>query len=99
MKWVALVTWVITAGGGFALLGLWLKNGGMKQSDQPGRRIRPPLVKALPAEMRGLGQKVGERIRRAPVHGRSRSAFLCPTIRPLDRPTRSRRLPDGPAIC
>ena len=44
MKWVALVTWVITAGGGFALLGLWLKNGGMKQSDGPGDRIRATRI-------------------------------------------------------
>ena len=44
MKWVALVTWVLTAGGGFFLLGLWLKNGGMQQSDQPGARIRAARV-------------------------------------------------------
>jgi hypothetical protein len=40
MEWVALVTWVLTAGGGFFLLGLWLKNGGMAQSETPGARIR-----------------------------------------------------------
>jgi hypothetical protein len=40
MEWVALITWVITAGGGFAMLGLWLKNGGMEQSDAAGDRIR-----------------------------------------------------------
>jgi hypothetical protein len=40
MKWIALVTWVLTAGGGFAMLGLWLKHGGMRQSEQPGDRIR-----------------------------------------------------------
>lgn len=44
MKWAALVLWVITASGGFVLLGVWLKNGGMAQSDKPGRRIRPPLL-------------------------------------------------------
>ena len=44
MKWVALATWVLTAGGGFFLLGLWLKNGGMQQSDQPGARIRAARV-------------------------------------------------------
>jgi hypothetical protein len=44
MKWVALVTWVLTAGGGFFLLGLWLKNGGMQQSDEPGARIRAARV-------------------------------------------------------
>src|ERR671936_1397606 len=44
MKWAALVTWVLTAGGGFLLLGLWLKHGGMQQSDQPGARIRAARV-------------------------------------------------------
>lgn len=32
MEWAALVTWVLTAGGGFVLLALWLKNGGMSQA-------------------------------------------------------------------
>jgi hypothetical protein len=32
MEWVALITWVLTAGGGFVMLGLWLKHGGMRQS-------------------------------------------------------------------
>jgi manganese efflux pump family protein len=40
MKWVALVTWILTAGGGFVMLGLWLKHGGMASSDAPGERIR-----------------------------------------------------------
>src|SRR3954462_15870311 len=40
MEWVALITWVLTAGGGFVLLGLWLKNGGVQQSDESGARIR-----------------------------------------------------------
>jgi hypothetical protein len=44
MKWVALVTWVLTAGGGFAMLGLWLKHGGMQQSDMPGARIRSARI-------------------------------------------------------
>jgi hypothetical protein len=44
MKWVALVLWVLTAGGGFVMLGLWLKNGGMKQSDVPGDRIRSARI-------------------------------------------------------
>jgi hypothetical protein len=44
MKWVALATWVLTAGGGFFLLGLWLKHGGMQQSEQPGARIRAGRV-------------------------------------------------------
>jgi hypothetical protein len=44
MEWAALVTWVLTAGGGLFMLSLWLKHGGMQQADQPGRRIRPPLI-------------------------------------------------------
>jgi hypothetical protein len=44
MKWAALITWVITALGGFSLLGIWLRRGGINQADQPGRRIRPPLI-------------------------------------------------------
>jgi hypothetical protein len=44
MKWAALVTWVLTAGGGFVMLGLWLRHGGLAQRTQPGRRIRPPLI-------------------------------------------------------
>lgn len=44
MEWVALVTWVLTAGGGFVMLGVWLKNGGMRQSDLPGSRIRPARI-------------------------------------------------------
>jgi hypothetical protein len=44
MKWAALITWVITALGGFGLLGIWLQRGGLSQADQPGRRIRPPLI-------------------------------------------------------
>jgi hypothetical protein len=44
MEWVALVTWVLTAGGGSVLLGLWLKHGGMQQSEQPGNRIRAARV-------------------------------------------------------
>src|SRR5947208_12459327 len=44
MKWAALIVWVITALGGFGLLGIWLQRGGIKQGDQPGRRIRPPLI-------------------------------------------------------
>jgi hypothetical protein len=40
VEWAALVTWVLTAGGGFVMLGVWLKNGGMAQSETPGERIR-----------------------------------------------------------
>ena len=44
MEWAALITWVLTAGGGFVMLGLWLSGGGMEQQEQPGRRIRPPRI-------------------------------------------------------
>jgi hypothetical protein len=44
MKWAALIVWIITALGGFGLLAIWLQRGGMQQADQPGRRIRPPLI-------------------------------------------------------
>jgi hypothetical protein len=43
MKWAALIAWVITAGGGFVLLSIWLMRGGMRQQ-QEGNRIRPPLI-------------------------------------------------------
>jgi hypothetical protein len=43
MKWAALITWVVTAGGGFVLLGLWLRGGGMSQAGRSGA-IRPPLI-------------------------------------------------------
>jgi flagellar basal body-associated protein FliL len=44
MKWAALIVWIITALGGFGLLAIWLQRGGINQGDQPGRRIRPPLI-------------------------------------------------------
>jgi hypothetical protein len=44
MKWIALVTWVLTAGGGFGLLGLWLRRGGTRRPAGAGNRIRPPLI-------------------------------------------------------
>jgi hypothetical protein len=44
MKWAALIVWVITALGGFGLLAIWLQRGGIRQGDQPGRRIRSPLI-------------------------------------------------------
>jgi len=43
MEWAALISWIVTAGGGFVLLALWLRHGGMRQR-QPGRKIRPPLI-------------------------------------------------------
>ena len=44
MKWVALITWVLTAGGGLVLLSIWLSRGGMRQQREAGNRIRPPLI-------------------------------------------------------
>jgi manganese efflux pump family protein len=43
MAWAALISWIVTAGGGFVLLALWLRHGGMSQGEQ-GRQIRPPLI-------------------------------------------------------
>jgi hypothetical protein len=44
MEWAALITWVLTAGGGFVLLAIWLARGGMQQGREPGTRIRPVLI-------------------------------------------------------
>lgn len=44
MKWAALIAWVLTAGGGFVMLAIWLQRGGMRQRDANGRMIRPPLI-------------------------------------------------------
>src|SRR5205809_1125204 len=44
MEWAALVTWVLTAGGGFVLLSIWLARGGMAAQTAAGNTIRPPLI-------------------------------------------------------
>ena len=44
MEWAALIAWVVTAGGGFVLLAIWLSRGGMRQSTAAGSRIRPPVI-------------------------------------------------------
>lgn len=44
MKWIALITWILTAGGGFVMLAIWIRRGGMRQGREGGRRIRPPLI-------------------------------------------------------
>ena len=44
MEWAALIAWVLTAGGGFILLGIWLSRGGLRQARERGSRIRPPLI-------------------------------------------------------
>jgi hypothetical protein len=43
MEWAALIAWILTAGGGFILLSIWLARGGMRQT-AGGSRIRPPLI-------------------------------------------------------
>ena len=42
MEWAALILWILTAGGGFVLLAIWLKAGGMAQSASG--RIRPAVI-------------------------------------------------------
>jgi uncharacterized membrane protein len=42
MSWAALITWIVTAGGGFVLLATWLRNGGMQQREKG--RIRPAII-------------------------------------------------------
>jgi hypothetical protein len=44
MEWAALIAWVLTAGGGFVMLAIWLSNGGMEQATQGGNLIRPALI-------------------------------------------------------
>jgi hypothetical protein len=44
MEWAALITWIVTAGGGFVLLAIWLSRGGMRPQGETGSRIRPPLI-------------------------------------------------------
>jgi hypothetical protein len=44
MEWAALIAWVLTAGGGFVLLTIWLARGGMQQSREGAGRIKPPLI-------------------------------------------------------
>ena len=42
MEWAALIGWVVTAAGGFVLLVLWLRHGGMRQRARG--EIRPFLI-------------------------------------------------------
>jgi manganese efflux pump family protein len=44
MEWAALIAWVLTASGGFALLAMWLSRGGHRMGGEQGTRIRPPLI-------------------------------------------------------
>jgi len=42
MEWAALISWIVTAAGGFFLLTIWYSRGGMQQRE--GGRIRAPLI-------------------------------------------------------
>src|SRR3954454_23378185 len=42
MDWAALITWVLTAGGGLVLLLSWVQHGGMSQREAG--RIRPAMI-------------------------------------------------------
>ena len=42
ISWIALVTWIATAGAGFVMLAIWISRGGMRQRDRG--RIRPALI-------------------------------------------------------
>lgn len=42
MEWAALISWIVTAAGGFVLLAIWVSRGGMQQRE--GGRIRPALI-------------------------------------------------------
>jgi manganese efflux pump family protein len=42
MDWAALITWIVTAAGGFVLLAIWVREGGMQQSGSG--RIRPAII-------------------------------------------------------
>jgi hypothetical protein len=44
MEIAALITWVLTAGGGFYLLGTWLARGGMRQQESGTTRFPPALI-------------------------------------------------------
>jgi len=48
MEWAALIAWILTAGGGFVMLAIWLSNGGMDQSQHTSRDanplVKPPLI-------------------------------------------------------
>jgi hypothetical protein len=42
MKWAALMLWLLTAGGGFITLGLWLRHGGMREARETGTASAHP---------------------------------------------------------
>ena len=43
MKWLALISWILTAGVGFVMLTIWLRRGGIRQR-LSGPYIRPLLI-------------------------------------------------------
>jgi hypothetical protein len=48
-EWGALIAWVLAAGGGFLMLAIWLRRGGLRQQGDRQQReggplIRPPLI-------------------------------------------------------
>jgi hypothetical protein len=44
MSIAALIFWIVTALGGFYLLGTWLRGGGLRQEQSGVTRFRPPLI-------------------------------------------------------
>lgn len=44
MEIAALIAWLITAGGGFVLLGTWLARGGLRQQQSGTSRFPPALI-------------------------------------------------------
>jgi predicted lipid-binding transport protein (Tim44 family) len=44
MKIAALITWLITASGGFSLLGTWIARGGLRQQQAGATRFAAPFV-------------------------------------------------------
>ena len=61
MKWAALIAWIVTAGGGFVLLTIWLARGGMQQQGGAGNRVLPgELDRVVP--LQGLDQaEIGQK--------------------------------------
>lgn len=44
MDVAALIAWLVTAGGGFVLLGLWITKGGLRQQQTGESRLPAPVV-------------------------------------------------------
>ena len=44
MDVAALVAWIVTAGGGFSLLGIWLAKGGIRQQQTGETRFPAPVI-------------------------------------------------------